>query len=169
MVRTHVVLALVICKVFLSRVPLIRIHTLCILLACPKLSHFHLPRTLPFDGVVCDSNRCGVIAMDRGFRLRMSHFGEGEPKNTACLTIVVQCPQFGFGGGRDDKSQNCGAYVESPVQPNGLVVFWNPTEEKWPQALLRAFASERYEASEWMIMIMSDAWKQAFTSACPTR
>ncbi len=111
-------------QVFLSRVPLIRLHTLCILLASPKISHFHWPWTLPFDGVVLNSRRYGVITIDRCFWLWMSHFGKGEPKNTACLTIVVQCPQLDFGSGRVSKEpQTPGAYMESPVQPNGSLSF----------------------------------------------
>ena len=42
-------------------------------------------------------------------------------------------------------------------------------KKKWPHALLWAFASERYEVSECMFIIMSDAWKRTFASACPAR
>jgi hypothetical protein len=41
--------------------------------------------------------------------------------------------------------------------------------KKSPHVRLRAFASDRYDASEWMFKIMSDAWKQTFASACPER
>jgi hypothetical protein len=58
---------------------------------------------------------------------------------------------------------------KAPFNQMGLLSFGIHPRKKCPQALLRAFASKRYEASEWMFMIMSDAWKQTLASACPAR
>jgi hypothetical protein len=30
--------------------------------------------------------------------------------------------------------------------------------KKWPQALLWAFAADKYDASEWMLRIISEVW-----------
>jgi hypothetical protein len=44
---------------------------------------------LAFDGVVRDANRSGIIAMYRGFWLRVTHISEGESKNNPRLAIMV--------------------------------------------------------------------------------
>jgi hypothetical protein len=38
-----------------------------------------------------------------------------------------------------------------------------------PHALLRAFASDKYQASEWTFIIMSDAWNQVVVSGFVAR
>jgi hypothetical protein len=41
--------------------------------------------------------------------------------------------------------------------------------KKCPHTRLWDFSSERYDASEWMLRIMLDAWKWIFASKCPGR
>jgi hypothetical protein len=38
--------------------------------------------------------------------------------------------------------------------------------KKWPHALLRAFGSLKYEASEWMFIIISDARNRTTAFGC---
>jgi len=73
MVRTDMVLALVISKIFLPGVPLQIVHFLCNFVPNPEKSHFHRSRTLSLDGVVCNTHRSGVVAMHRRLWLRMAH------------------------------------------------------------------------------------------------
>ena len=41
--------------------------------------------------------------------------------------------------------------------------------KKCPQVRLRACGSDRYDASEWMFITMSDAWNLTFASECDAR
>jgi hypothetical protein len=81
------VLALIICKIFLSGVPFNIVGILRNFITHPKISHFHRSRPLAFDSVVCDADGRGVVAMDRGFRLGMSQFFERHAKNHALFAI----------------------------------------------------------------------------------
>jgi hypothetical protein len=45
---------------------------------------------LLFDGVVRDAHRSGIVAMDMGFWLQVTHIFEGESKNYPCLAFVVE-------------------------------------------------------------------------------
>jgi hypothetical protein len=85
---------------------------------------------LTFDCIVCDAHRCGVVAMDGGFGLSVTHICKGESKNNPCLAIVVEGAQFCFGGGGNNEMQNHGADMESSIQTNGLSIFWHPPHEK---------------------------------------
>jgi len=130
MVRTDMVLALVISKIFLSGVPLQIVHFLCNFVPNPEKSHFHGTRTLPLDSIVCDTHRRGVVAMHRCLWLRMAHVGQGESKNNTSLAIMVKCAEFGLGSGSDDESQNCCADMKSAIETNWFAVSRHPTEEK---------------------------------------
>jgi hypothetical protein len=65
MMGAYVVLALVVGKILLPRVQFNFIDILCFLVAYPNISHFHRSRLLPLDGVVCDADGCGIIAVHR--------------------------------------------------------------------------------------------------------
>jgi hypothetical protein len=130
MVQTYVVLALVICKIFLPWVPLQIVHFLGNFVPYPEKSHFHGSQTLPLDGVVRNTHRSGVVTMHRGLWLRMAHVRQCESENNASLAIMVKCTEFCFGCGCDDESQNCCAHVKSAIQTNRFAIAWHPTEEK---------------------------------------
>ena len=76
-VQSYVVLALVICHVFLSGVPEYIIYFLCHFVTNPKKSHFHRPRLLPFDCIVNYPNCRCIVTMYWCFWLWMSHIGQG--------------------------------------------------------------------------------------------
>jgi hypothetical protein len=106
---------LVISQIFLPGVPNYLVHLLCDLVTNPEKSHFHRTGSLPLDGVVCDADGRGIVAVHGCFRLRMPHIIEDVAKNNRRLAIVVECAEFGFGRGRNNKSHDVRAYVESPV------------------------------------------------------
>jgi hypothetical protein len=62
-------------------------HILCFLLAGSKIPHFHRPRLLPFDGVVCDTDGSCVVTMYWYFWLDMSKVFKGEFKYHPFLAI----------------------------------------------------------------------------------
>jgi hypothetical protein len=99
-----VVLALVVCQVFESWVPLDITGILSYLITYPKINHFHASFALTFDGVICNSDGRCVVAIDRGFGLGMAKFLKGESKNHAFFAIEEEGTKFGFGGGSDDKT-----------------------------------------------------------------
>jgi hypothetical protein len=72
MVGPNVVLALIISKIFLSRVPSDVILILCNLVTNPKITHLHQTGALLFDRIICDANGSGIVAIDRGLGLWMS-------------------------------------------------------------------------------------------------
>jgi hypothetical protein len=45
--------------------------------------------------------------MDRSLGLGVSEFLKGESKNHAFFAIEEEGPEFGFGGGCDDETENC--------------------------------------------------------------
>jgi hypothetical protein len=94
---------------------------------------------LTFDQIVCDAHRCGIVAMDGGFGLRVTHICEGESKNNPHLAIVVEGTQFCFGGGGNNKTKNRGADMESSIQTNGLSILWHPPHEKMTTCLALGF------------------------------
>ena len=121
---------LVISQIFLPGVPNYLVHLLCDLVTNPEKSHFHRTGSLPLYGVVCDADGRGIIAVHGCFRLRMTHIVEDIAKNNRRLAIVVECAEFSFGRGRDDKSHDVCAHVESPVQFDGLTILRHPSHEE---------------------------------------
>jgi hypothetical protein len=75
-------------------------------IAHPKISHFHRARTLAFDGVVRDTNGCGIVAMDRGSRLWVTQFFEREAEDHALFAIQEEGPEFGFRCGRNYETKD---------------------------------------------------------------
>ncbi len=59
------VFTLVISKIFLARMPSDIICILRDLITNPEVPHLHLTGALMFNGVVCNANSGGVVAMDR--------------------------------------------------------------------------------------------------------
>ncbi len=102
--RPDMVLALIICKIFLPWVPLQSVHFLGNFVPNPEKSHFHRSGTLTFDGVIRNAYCSCIVAMHGGLWLRMAHFGQGESKYDACLIIMVKGAEFRFRRGRDDEA-----------------------------------------------------------------
>ncbi len=58
---------------------------------------------LPLDHIICYTHRCGIVAMDVCFWLRVPRFFEGGTKNPTLFTIEKEGSEFCLGGGRDNK------------------------------------------------------------------
>ena len=95
---------LVVAQIFLSWVMPDGQNTLCFLTQQPKISHVHGTRTLPLDGIVDDAHGGGVVAVDGGGRLGMSHFLEGKSHDFCLLRVEEEGAEFGFGRGSDDET-----------------------------------------------------------------
>jgi hypothetical protein len=52
---------------------------------------------LPFDGVICDANGSGIIAMHWCPQLGMSQFFQGESKNNLFFAIEEESTKFSLG------------------------------------------------------------------------
>jgi hypothetical protein len=87
MMGAYVVLALIVCKIFFPRVPFNFVGILCHFVTYPKISHLRRSQSLLFDGVTCDANSGGIIAMDWCLRLGMAQFFQGESKNNPFFAI----------------------------------------------------------------------------------
>ena len=51
---------------------------LCLAIQKPEVTHFHGTGLLAFDRIVDDSDRGGVVDVNRSGRLWMTQFGQGE-------------------------------------------------------------------------------------------
>jgi hypothetical protein len=81
--------------------------------------------------------------MDGGFGLQVTHICEGESKNNPRLAIVVEGTQFCFGSGGNNKTQNCGADLESSIQTNGFSILWHPPHEIMTTRLALGFCFQK--------------------------
>ncbi len=102
-----VVFTLVNCQIFLARLPPDIIGILCDLITNPEIPHLHQTGALLLDGVVCNVNSGGVVAMDRIFGLWMTQFLEGQPENHTFLAIKEERAKFGFGRRCHNEMENC--------------------------------------------------------------
>ena len=85
-----VVFRLVVAQILLTWVMANGQDALCLLTHQPEVSHVHRPRTLPFDGVMEDANGSGIITLDGGGWLGMSHLCECCAKRRCSLAVVKQ-------------------------------------------------------------------------------
>jgi hypothetical protein len=72
MVSPNVVLALIISKISLSRVPSDVILILCNLVTNPKITHLYQTGALAFDCIICNANGSSIVAMNGGLGLWVS-------------------------------------------------------------------------------------------------
>ncbi len=126
------VLTLVICQIFLPWVPSKREHILCYLVTYPKKSHFHRSRTLPFDGVIRNSDCCRVIAVHRCFWLQMPHVRQCFPEYYSILTVVEEGSQLGLRRWCHHEFHDGCVHVKCTIDFYGFSVFWHPSNEKIP-------------------------------------
>jgi hypothetical protein len=80
-------LTLIIREIFFAGVPLDIVCILCNFITNPKISHFYRTQSLPFDGIVHNTNSGGVVAMDGCFGLRGAQFFWGYTKNQTFLEV----------------------------------------------------------------------------------
>ncbi len=107
MMCSSVLLALIISKIFLARVPP---NIICILgnfVAYPDISHFHGTQMLAFDHIICYTGGCIAVTVDLRFWLRMPKFFQREAKKHAFFAIKKKSAKFGFGGQCNDETENC--------------------------------------------------------------
>ncbi len=97
--------------------------------------HLHRTGALPFNHAVCNADGRCIIAMDRGFQLRMSHISKDAAKNNAGLEIVEQSPQFCLGCGSNNESNDICTHVEGAINADWGVVLGHPPHEKMPASL----------------------------------
>ncbi len=75
----------------------------------------------------------------------------------ACLQFRKRAPSLASTAEATTNRNMAHRIKKAPFNLMGLVGSAHQPMKKCPQALLWAFASERYNASEWMLRIMSDA------------
>jgi hypothetical protein len=75
----------------------------------------------------------------------------------ACLQFRKRAPSLASAAEATTKRNIAHRVKKAPFNLMGMVGSARQPMKKCPQALLWAFASERYNASKWMLRIMSDA------------
>jgi hypothetical protein len=123
MVCPIMVFTLVISKIFLARMPSDIICILRDLITNPEVPHLHQTGWLMFNGVVCNANSGGVVAMDRSFGLWMSQLFEGQPENHAFFTIQEEGTEFGFCSGGNNEMEDCAQSKKYTIQFDGVTIF----------------------------------------------
>ncbi len=106
MMCSGVMLALIISKIFLARVPFNIICILGNIVAYPEISHFHGTQTLAFNRIICYTNGCITVAVDLRFWLQMPKFFQREAENFTFFAIKEGGAKFGLGGQSDNKTEN---------------------------------------------------------------
>ncbi len=169
MMSPWVVFTLIICKVFHSGAPFKRIHFLGIFFTSPKILHFHCSRSLSFDGVVCNANGRCIIAMHRYSWLGMSQIFKGGSKNIPSWQLRNNAPNSASAADATTNRTIAHNVWNAPFSLMGLPSIGNVPMKKCPHALLRAFSSLRYDASEWMFNTISDARNLTTASGCDAK
>ena len=79
-------------------------------LSTPEPVEVHVDRLCGVrnDFVVDEAIRGGVVGLDRGARLVVTHFSERHSDGDGCAGVQVKSSQFGFGGGGHDIFDNLG-------------------------------------------------------------
>jgi hypothetical protein len=154
---TKVVFTLVVCKVFLPRVVFDVKSPLFDYICNPKETHFHRARSLLLDSVIRDAYGGLIVAM-------YCVGGWGWPisssvslKIVTCLQFRKRAPSLASNAEATTKRNIAHRVKKAPFNLMGLVGSVRQPMKKCPQAQLWAFASERYEASEGILRIMSEA------------
>jgi hypothetical protein len=75
----------------------------------------------------------------------------------ACLQLRNRAPSLALAAEATTKHKMAHKVKNAPFNLMGLVGLARQPMKKWPQALLWALASNRYDVSKWMFRIMSDA------------
>ncbi len=86
-VSASMVLTLVVCKIFFPREIFDVKLTLGNCISNPKEPHFNGLFLLMLDGIFGDTNRCGIVAIDGGWWLRVAHFFKCKSKDSGLFAI----------------------------------------------------------------------------------
>jgi hypothetical protein len=157
---------LVVSKVYHPRVPLERIHILCIFFTCPKISHFHGSGSLPFNGVVCHANGCCIVAVDRYFWLWMAKILKGEFKIIPSWQLRNNATNLALAANATTNHKIKRSVWKTPLSLMGFPSIGKDPIKKRLHALLRAFGLLKYNASEWMFITMFDAQSCTVVLGC---
>ncbi len=87
MMCSGVMLALVISKIHLSRMPPYIICILRDLVEDPEISHFHGMQSLVFHCIISNADSCSIVAMHMSFGLWMPKFFQCEAEYHALFAI----------------------------------------------------------------------------------
>lgn len=90
--------------------------------ADPVKTHIHGFGATLFDGVVCDTGGAGIVGLDGGCRLWMSHVAEGVAEHGGLFSIEEEGTKFGLGGRGEDGGHDGGVDVDGAVVGRGSVV-----------------------------------------------
>ena len=110
----------------------------------PVQTHNHRFEAFACNVVGYNSVRCGVVCLYRCWRLLVAHFFQGVAGGNGLPEVDEKGGEFCLRCGRYD------GFYDLGDGHDGAVVWWSvgiAGHEKCPPALLRAFGSERYEAS----------------------
>ncbi len=112
----------VICKIFLSPVPMNSRMLLCNLICNPKVPHFHGSRELFLDSI-CYCSGSGIIRANWSGWLGMSHFFQNETDDFPSLGFTKRAPRF-------DSAVEATRNYKRDVRTSRLFVLIKPSKEK---------------------------------------
>jgi hypothetical protein len=79
------------------------------------ISHINGPRSLLFDGIVCDIICSGIVGDDFGGWLRIAHTIEVFLHDGALFAVDKEGPIFGFGRGGGNMFENAGRVLNGAI------------------------------------------------------
>ncbi len=88
----------------------------------------------------------------------MAHFFQCYSNIVVYLQLRNNAPSSASAADATTKHNIAHKVKKAPFNLMGLAGLGLHPMEKWPHALLCVFASDKYDVSEWMFKIMSDAW-----------
>ncbi len=90
-------------------------------------------------------------------------------KIVACLQMRNNAPNSASAMEATTNRRIAHSVENAPFNLMGFVGSAFHPMKKCPHALLWAFAADKYDASKWMLRIMSKAWKRTVASGCIAR
>ena len=157
MVFRLMVLAGVISQVFRAWVPVNVEVFLVNLITRIEVSHFKHTRALSADRSVDDASRCCIITMNGRWGLRVAQFFQCQAKYSPIPHIQKNAPSSASAADAATNLRMVHSVKKAPLRRMGSPSRGVQPRKKCPAARLLPCGSERYEASEWMLSIISEA------------
>ena len=90
--------------------------------ADPVVAHVDGFGAFLLDGVIGNAGSGGIVSGNRGWRLGVAEFFEGDSDWAGLFAVVEEGRKFSFGGARDDFADELAENVDGAVRGRGWIV-----------------------------------------------
>ena len=123
MVSIWVVLGVVVSQVICFQIPVVTELVLGSTAVEPPYTHIHHLAPTGNNCVVGHPSCCGVVRLDRAFRLGPAHVGQGLAMRYHLSCRYEECSKFSFGCRSHDKFDDLGNRKDSAIEARERVIF----------------------------------------------